>query len=125
MATPREFDRHVGRNLQLLRKAAGLSQAELAARLADRGLHFQQPTVLKVERGSRPLKFEEAFAAAQILGVRVADLFGSEEDTRALEARRSYEFWRTTVAIKTQELEGAKSSLYRAEKYLGNADGEG
>jgi transcriptional regulator with XRE-family HTH domain len=63
------FNRRVGRNVQRFRKAAFLSQAELAQELAERGFPFGQTTVVKVEHGSRPLKLEEAYAIAELLGV--------------------------------------------------------
>src|SRR5215217_1703109 len=69
-----DFNKRVGAKLQRIRKAAGLSQADLATQLEARGLPFQQPTILKVEKGSRPLKLEEAYAIAQILRVNVASL---------------------------------------------------
>jgi transcriptional regulator with XRE-family HTH domain len=75
--SPTDFNRRVGRNLQRFRKAADLSQADLAEMLSGRGLPFQQQTILKVEKGTRPLRFEEALAIAQILRINVASL--SEE----------------------------------------------
>jgi transcriptional regulator with XRE-family HTH domain len=65
----KDFNRRVGRTVQQFRKGAGLSQAELAQELAERGFPFGQTTVVKVEQGSRPLKLEEAQAIAELLGV--------------------------------------------------------
>jgi transcriptional regulator with XRE-family HTH domain len=69
-----DFNQRVGANVQRFRKATGMSQADLASQLTERGLSFQQPTVLKVERGSRPLKFEEACAIAAILEISLTSL---------------------------------------------------
>lgn len=66
---PTDFNRQVGQNVQRFRKAASLSQAELAQELAERGLPFGQTTVVKVEQGTRPLKLEEAQAVAELLGI--------------------------------------------------------
>jgi hypothetical protein len=63
-----------------------MSQADLASQLTERGLSFQQPTVLKVERGSRPLKFEEACAIADILEVSLASLAQYIDDEKAGDA---------------------------------------
>jgi transcriptional regulator with XRE-family HTH domain len=63
------FNKYVGGNIQLLRKARGMSQADLARELTARGYSFQHQGVLKLEGGARPLRFEEAFALAEILGV--------------------------------------------------------
>jgi transcriptional regulator with XRE-family HTH domain len=80
------FNKRVGENLQRIRKAAGWSQADLADRLSSRGLSFQQPTILKVEKGSRPLKLEEACAIAEELEVTVASLSQLIDDEQAGEA---------------------------------------
>ena len=69
-----DFNEQVGQRVQQFRKAAGLSQGGLAAELTARGISFQQQTVLKVEKGSRPLKLDEAFVMASVLDVAVADL---------------------------------------------------
>ena len=44
-----DFNERVGSNVQRFRKAAGMSQADLAHALSQRGASFQQQTVLKVE----------------------------------------------------------------------------
>jgi transcriptional regulator with XRE-family HTH domain len=75
------FNQRVGANLQLHRKAKGYSQSDLAGLLEQRGLPFQQQTILKIEKGSRPLKLEEASVIADVLGIELSDLteqFGNE-----------------------------------------------
>jgi transcriptional regulator with XRE-family HTH domain len=72
----------VGANLQLHRKAKGYSQSDLAGQLEQRGLPFQQQTILKIEKGARPLKLEEAYVIADILGINLSSLteqFGNDE----------------------------------------------
>ena len=64
-----DFNQRVGANVQRFRTAAGMSQAELADELTHRGYTFQQQGILKVERGSRPLKLEEAQVIAEVLRV--------------------------------------------------------
>lgn len=75
-----EFDEQVGRNVQELRKARGLTQTELAERLAARGLPFRQQTVVKVEKGQRPLRLQEADAIASVLAVDI-DVLADEPIT--------------------------------------------
>jgi transcriptional regulator with XRE-family HTH domain len=78
---PIDFNQRVGANLQLHRKAKGYSQADLAGLLEQHGLPFQQQTILKIEKGSRPLKLEEAFVIADILGIELSSLteqFGND-----------------------------------------------
>jgi hypothetical protein len=73
-----------------------MSQSELAHELALRGMPFQQQTILKVEKGARPLRLEEADAIARILGVKdltmppltdLLDLSGSMRQLRDAEDR--------------------------------------
>lgn len=64
------FDGSVGENVQTLRKARDMSQAQLAdlmTRASDSSIH--QQTVLRIEKGERPLKLSEAIALAKIFGV--------------------------------------------------------
>src|SRR5215217_5323917 len=76
-----DFNQRVGTNLQLHRKAKGYSQSDLAGLLEQRGLPFQQQTILKIEKGSRPLKLEEASVIADTLGIELSALteqFGND-----------------------------------------------
>lgn len=69
--TDEGFDRLVGQNLQQLRVAAGMSQAELADQLTGRGHPMRQQIVAKIEAGQRPLRFREAALFADALEVDV------------------------------------------------------
>lgn len=46
-----------------------MTQADLAEAMSKRGWAFHQQTVLKVEKGTRPLKLAEALSVAEILYV--------------------------------------------------------
>jgi transcriptional regulator with XRE-family HTH domain len=67
----RRYWRCRGRCL-LHRKAKGYSQSDMARLLEDRGLPFQQQTILKIEKGSRPLKLEEAYMIADVLDIELS-----------------------------------------------------
>ncbi|HEY3610380.1 MAG TPA: helix-turn-helix transcriptional regulator [Pseudonocardiaceae bacterium] len=68
-------DQRVGQRLRKLRKICGLTQHQLAA-----GVHFSVSLVKKVEQGSVPPSAAlVAAAAARLLGVRPADLYGADE----------------------------------------------
>ncbi len=60
----RQFDWHVGINIRYLRIRLEVEQQELA-RLAD----MDVTQLSRVETGQRSLKFKEAIAIAQVLGV--------------------------------------------------------
>jgi hypothetical protein len=69
-----------------------MSQDGLARELARYDLPFRQQTILKVEAGARPLKFEEAATIALILGLGSTDaLFQYSEDEEYAEAAAQLE----------------------------------
>jgi transcriptional regulator with XRE-family HTH domain len=84
---PIDFNERVGANLQRFRQESGMSQSDLAHELASRGLPAQQQTILKIEKGARPLRFEEAAAIGEILGISTEVLLADQSpETNALEA---------------------------------------
>lgn len=117
-----DFNQRVGANLARIRKAAGLSQADLANRLTLHGLPFHQPTILKVEKGTRPLKFDEACAIAGELGVNLASLAQYIDDEQAGDAlaqiqRSNLQIARTKKGIE-EIREQAQQNEKDAYKYL-------
>lgn len=84
MTSPTEltFDEAVGRNIQELRKARGMSQAALARALEERGLPFRQQTIVKVEKGQRPLRLIEAEEISMALEVDIRALVDIEDEPR-------------------------------------------
>jgi transcriptional regulator with XRE-family HTH domain len=83
---PITFNQRVGANLQHLRKAASMSQADLAHELTVAGFPFTQQTLVRVESGSRPLKFEEAIAISELLGINPAALHEQYSESQAAAA---------------------------------------
>jgi DNA-binding XRE family transcriptional regulator len=68
------LDVMVGANIKRCREQLGLSQAQVAKHV---GFGFQQQTIVKIEKGDRPLKLSEAVRVAAVLSVEVADLYES------------------------------------------------
>lgn len=60
----------------------GWSQNEFARKLQEVGLNWKQPTVDRVEKGTRPLRFTEALAIAKFFGETVESMSAPEEFTR-------------------------------------------
>ncbi|MFH5231006.1 helix-turn-helix transcriptional regulator [Antrihabitans spumae] len=71
----------VGSNVQKFRTARGMSQADLAEAISRSGEQFHQQTILKIEKGTRPLKYLEAHRICAALRVGLADLL--EKEARA------------------------------------------
>lgn len=87
LARPENDDERFGANVRRLREARGLSQHELARRLADVGLEgFHQTTVSRIEKGERPARLGEAKAIAQLLDSTIENMLTQGES--AAEATR-------------------------------------
>jgi transcriptional regulator with XRE-family HTH domain len=132
----RDFDQRIGGNIQRTRNTAGWSQADLAGRLTDHGLSFPQQTINRIEHGERPLKFEEALAIADLLGVTVASLaqhFSNENVAAAAaeiqhakilktrtekNAEESHEAWQRSVAWSRHFIEVQERRIREAEQRL-------
>jgi DNA-binding XRE family transcriptional regulator len=65
----------VGVNVRKWRESLGLSQAELARHVGE---GFQQQTIVKIEKGVRPLRLSEAVRIAQVFAIDVKDLYASD-----------------------------------------------
>lgn len=72
------LDVAIGANIQRWRKAAGVSQSDLAKLV---GSGWRQQTVVKVEQGTRPLKLAEAIAIANVLRLEVAHIYQGATET--------------------------------------------
>jgi transcriptional regulator with XRE-family HTH domain len=82
-----DFNQRVGANVRRHREAKGLSQSELSQEMKLLGhKSWVQQTVPRVERGSQPLKLEEACDIAKILDIdlpALTDTFASNETIAA------------------------------------------
>jgi len=97
------IDQNIAANLRAYREAGGVSQEELAQRMADRGFGCSQATVWKIESGQRPVRASELIALADSLGIHpAADL------TRAPDATR--------YTIQLERTSGNAADAYRAVK---------
>lgn len=75
--------------LNSLRKEQDMSQGELARRMVEEGWeHFNQATVSRIEKGTRPVRLGEARALARVLGTEVGYMLSDSGPSRFLT-----EFW--------------------------------
>lgn len=81
------FDEAAGAVVQRIRTEAGLSQADLAEKVAGAGVSMHQQTVAKIERGTRPLRLEEALAIAEATGNEIW-VFETDNQPRDIAAQR-------------------------------------
>lgn len=73
-------DTEVGARVQRLRERHGLTQATLANAMVGQGHPWHQQTVVKTEKGLRPLRLTEASALADALHCTLGDLTGDLSD---------------------------------------------
>lgn len=79
----KDIDQNIAANVRAYREAAGISQEEMAQRMADRGFPFTQATIWKVESGQRPVKASELIALADVFGrILLTDLTSQPDATR-------------------------------------------
>jgi transcriptional regulator with XRE-family HTH domain len=75
-----DIDQNIAANLRTYREAGGVSQEELAQRMADLGFGFSQATIWKIERGQRPVRASELVALADSLGIMSATSLTRQPD---------------------------------------------
>ncbi|WP_168581632.1 helix-turn-helix transcriptional regulator [Gephyromycinifex aptenodytis] len=118
------FDALLGVGIQQIRESMGLTQARLAEAMVARGHAWHQQTVVKTEKGLRPLRFVEALALADILHVDVTALDGRRrEDVVVQQIRRHlHECSEATAAVQkaTQRLDAARAGLAEALRQGGS-----
>lgn len=124
--TSADLNKLIGWNLQRFRKDSGLSQTDLADELTERGVPFRQQTVLKIEKGARPLRVDEAAVIAEILDLSVDDLLRPhDERTLALReivrAQREVEVTKTQLQQMDEARQAVVESQQRAEQRLRDA----
>ncbi len=69
--------------MQRLRVERGLTQADLAQQLRDRGLALHQQTVARIEAGQRSIRLNEALVIADALGSDINRMVTPEDERKA------------------------------------------
>ena len=87
MTATDDIEQAVAGRLRALRQLAGLSQAELAARMSSRGHPWYQNTAYKIEGGLRNFRVGELADLAAILGVTPAALLSGDDYQEAAAVR--------------------------------------
>ena len=66
----------VAANIKAWRRAAGLTQGDLAGEMAALGWHWYKQTAGRVERNERKVRIGELVDLAAVFGVTAAELLG-------------------------------------------------
>lgn len=78
-STHKDLDEQVGMNLRSFR--GGMKQADLSAKMRERGHKWSQNTVYQVEAGDRPVRLSEARDLSDILNFPLEELFATPKDS--------------------------------------------
>lgn len=87
---PRDRLAAVRWNIARHRKAAGMSQADVAEKMTELGAKWFPQTVQKVENGSRTLRFDEAVLLTRCLGIEVWELLEQPAEAVAEDIASDY-----------------------------------
>lgn len=107
-----EFRARYGRRVKEIREEAGMTQAQLAARLTERGLRAGHTTIAKIEAGTRTTTFEEALAIADALGQPDVERFLRSDPVEDALKRLTSQF--TSLATAAREFQDAHGALVAA-----------
>ncbi|WP_137771909.1 helix-turn-helix transcriptional regulator [Microbacterium sp. O] len=103
---------------KLARQASGLSQADVAKRMADFGFEMSQPVIGKIERGDRKVSIGEGEALSSILGVSTRTLL---EGPTTWRLERGTAFVLERAAILMEDIERFESAQQALAQSLGDA----
>lgn len=98
MSLESDLNQVIGNRVNDLRTKRGITQGQLATRLANMGMPLAQQTIAKIENGTRPLKLAEAKAFSEILAVSVNQLVEGDQEFFALQQEVSH-FLNTLGAV--------------------------
>lgn len=68
-------DMDIGHNIQKLRKAAGLTQDQVVAKMQLMGLEISKSTYAKIETNRMNIRISELVAVKEMFGVEFNDFF--------------------------------------------------
>lgn len=95
--------------LRAARERAGLSQAELARRIAARlGTNLESTAITRIEQQTRAVRLEEAVHAADALGVPLMSLL-AEDPAESLDTQISQQL--SLLAEAEQSMESARARV--------------
>ncbi len=78
-------DERISANVRALRERLGISQAELARQMSERGHQWHQSTVTRVEQGTQPLKAAELVDLAALFKTSVDRFTWTQPEVSATE----------------------------------------
>lgn len=95
----------IGERLEILRRARGWRQAQVAESMTAAGIKWHTSTTSKVEKGERTLRPDELVRLGLIFGVTVDEILSGlrPEDPTALLRQVEWQVWHGKVLIALAE----------------------
>lgn len=119
-----DFDVRVGAGVQSLRESIGMTQARLADAMSRAGHAWHQQTVVKTEKGLRPLRLAEALDLASVLHVGVTELDPRRAPSAQVDSvRRHLHEW-TLAAGRFDEAAGTLATATQAVRQAATECGD-
>lgn len=113
------------RRMRQERVAAGLTQAELAARVSRRAGHTVHTSIYtRMEQGARAIRLSEAVAIAEELGVSLSSLLYSRDavDDELAQLRQDLAAARWRADQIEEELDGARVTVRGIEQRIADLE---
>jgi transcriptional regulator with XRE-family HTH domain len=104
-------------NLKYARERAGLTQDQLAAKMAELGFAFSQATIWKIEQGRRPVRIAEFQALSDVLDEPAYSLFLSASPAtygQRVQVRAA----RDRIVQASEAIESATAEYLQARRLL-------
>lgn len=112
-------------NIARLRKAVGMSQADVAEKMTERGVKWFAQTVQKVENGTRTLRFDEAVTLAGALGVEVWELLEHPAEVHLEQIAHRFDDARQRLRDAARDYLWAQEEAAQMIDHLGDMGHEG
>lgn len=105
--SPFDLTQALARSIRATRELRGMSQTDLAKAMKAQGFPFHQPTVQRIENGSREVRVPELFALASALDVQPGELLNVElaDPTAAMTADVKRAFYSVARAVVTGQMD--------------------
>ncbi|SHJ22438.1 helix-turn-helix domain-containing protein [Lutispora thermophila] len=109
----------IGLKIKAIREARGLSQIEVAERLAEKGINMSRETLSKIENGNRTVSAVELNAICKVLNIDINILFEDEEDDDLVTLFRKKNFSEKTIEEVEKLQDMIKMFVYQKKIYNG------
>jgi transcriptional regulator with XRE-family HTH domain len=109
----------IGFRIKAFREAKGLSQAEVAERLAGQNVNMSRETLSKIENNSRIISAIELNAVCKVLSIDMNTLFREYEDDDLVTLFRRSNYSEETLEEVEKLQDMIKAFIYQKKMFFG------